>query len=143
MKLPPALRTELEAAMAAAGIPLPEGDARWADAERALVGVWASKFNDRAFFSMRKVGLDFLALRMAVLVQRVVPAQYAFVIHTTNPATGARLGGAASSPARAGPLRLSSPPPRPLDSDPGVDLLGACSLARSGQFPLTDNGRTQ
>jgi hypothetical protein len=26
-------------------------------------------------------------LRMAVLVMRVVPAQYAFVIHTVNPAT--------------------------------------------------------
>ena len=26
---------------------------------------------------------------MALLVQRVVPARYAFVIHTTNPATGA------------------------------------------------------
>ena len=35
------------------------------------------------------MGLDFMALRMAVLVQRVVPARYAFVIHTTNPSTGA------------------------------------------------------
>lgn len=48
-------------------------------------GVWASKFNERAFLSMRKVGLDFRDLRMAVLVQRVVPAAYAFVIHTHNP----------------------------------------------------------
>ena len=38
---------------------------------------------------MRKVGLDFADLRMAVLVQRVVPAAYAFVIHTENPSTGA------------------------------------------------------
>lgn len=35
--------------------------------------------------SMRKVGLDFRDLRMAVLVQRVVPAAYAYVIHTENP----------------------------------------------------------
>lgn len=54
-----------------------------------LQGVWASKFNERACLSMRKVGLDFADLRMAVLVQRVVPAAYAFVIHTENPSSGA------------------------------------------------------
>jgi len=54
----------------------------------AWQGVWASKYNERALLSMRKVGLDFRDLRMAVLVQRVVPAAYAFVIHTQNPATG-------------------------------------------------------
>ena len=32
-------------------------------------GVWASKFNERAMLSMRKVGLDFRDLRMAVVVQ--------------------------------------------------------------------------
>ena len=50
-----------------------------------MQGVWASKFNERAMLSMRKVGLDFRDLRMAVLVQRVVPAAYAYVIHTNNP----------------------------------------------------------
>ena len=54
----------------------------------AVQGVWASKYNERALLSMRKVGLDFRDLRMAVLVQRVVPAAYAFVIHTHNPSTG-------------------------------------------------------
>lgn len=72
-----------------AGIPRPESEERWAAADRAIIGVWASKFNDRAYYSMRKVGLNFMDLRMAVLVQRVVPARYAFVIHTTNPSTGA------------------------------------------------------
>jgi alpha-glucan, water dikinase len=38
--------------------------------------------------SMRKVGIDFRDIRMAVLCQRVVPAAYAFVIHTTNPSNG-------------------------------------------------------
>ena len=51
-------------------------------------GVWASKYNERALLSMKKVGLDFNDLRMAVLVQRVVPADYAFVIHTHNPSNG-------------------------------------------------------
>ena len=51
-------------------------------------GVWASKFNERAYISMRKVGLDFMDIRMAVLCQRVVPAKYAYVIHTRNPTNG-------------------------------------------------------
>lgn len=46
-------------------------------------------YNERAMLSMRKVGIDFRDIRMAVLVQRVVPAAYAFVIHTTNPSNGA------------------------------------------------------
>lgn len=53
-----------------------------------MQGVWASKYNERALLSMKKVGLDFNDLRMAVLVQRVVPAEYAFVLHTRNPSNG-------------------------------------------------------
>jgi alpha-glucan, water dikinase len=90
--MPKDLRKGLAKEMEAAGLPLPENEERWAAAERAIVGVWASKFNDRAFYSMRKVGLNFMDLRMAVLVQRVVPARYAFVIHTNNPSTGAFRG---------------------------------------------------
>lgn len=89
MVLPAVLQEQLAEQMRQAGIPLPEGQGRWAQAEAAIIGVWASKFNDRAYFSMRKVGLNFMDLRMAVLVQRVVPADYAFVIHTVNPSTGA------------------------------------------------------
>ena len=54
-----------------------------------LQGVWASQYNERAMLSMRKVGIDFRDIRMAVLCQRVVPAAYAYVIHTTNPSNGA------------------------------------------------------
>lgn len=85
VKLPAALREQLSTAMKSAGIPVPEDEARWALAEQAIKGVWASKFNDRAYYSLKKVGLNFDDVRMAVLVQRVVPAQYAFVIHTKNP----------------------------------------------------------
>jgi len=60
------------------------GAAAWA----AIVGVWASKWNDRAFLSCRKAGLNHSAISMAVLCQQVVQARYAFVIHTTNPSTG-------------------------------------------------------
>ncbi|KAK9816496.1 hypothetical protein WJX72_001009 [[Myrmecia] bisecta] len=87
VKVPEALQADLKAAMKGAGIPVPAED-RWDKALEALKGVWASKFNERAFLSMRKVGLDFMDLRMAVLVQRVVPAEYAFVIHTHNPSNG-------------------------------------------------------
>ena len=38
--------------------------------------------------SLRRAGLSHGALQMAVLCQEVVPAQYAFVAHTTNPTTG-------------------------------------------------------
>ncbi|KAI5572804.1 hypothetical protein BDE02_10G037700 [Populus trichocarpa] len=50
--------------------------------------VWASKWNERAYFSARKVKLDHDYLCMAVLVQEVINADYAFVIHTTNPSSG-------------------------------------------------------
>lgn len=50
--------------------------------------VWASKWNERAYFSTRKVKLDHDYLCMAVLVQEIINADYAFVIHTTNPSSG-------------------------------------------------------
>lgn len=50
--------------------------------------VWASKWNERAYLSTRKVKLDHAYLSMSVLVQEVVSADYAFVIHTTNPSSG-------------------------------------------------------
>ena len=52
------------------------------------IQVWASKWNERAYFSTKKVGLDHEYLCMAVLVQEIVNADYAFVIHTTNPSSG-------------------------------------------------------
>jgi len=64
--------------------------ARQAISSACLQGVWASKYNERAFLSMKKVGLNFLDLRMAVLVHRVVPAAYASVIQTENPTSGAK-----------------------------------------------------
>ena len=57
-----------------------------------ILDVWASKFNDRAFLALRKAGAvgktSLSSLYMAVLVQEVVPADYAFVLHTKNPFTG-------------------------------------------------------
>jgi alpha-glucan,water dikinase len=62
----------------------------WERAWNAVCRVWASKWNDRAFLSRRARCIPHDALRMAVLIQQVVPADYAFVLHTVNPITGAR-----------------------------------------------------
>jgi alpha-glucan,water dikinase len=67
---------------------LPESEERWEACLEALREVWASKWNVRAVLSLRQAALEHATLRMAVLVQRVVPADYAFVLHTTNPSTG-------------------------------------------------------
>jgi alpha-glucan,water dikinase len=59
--------------------------ADWDDAYMALKGVWASKWNDRAYYSCKKANIGVEFVQMAVLVQRLVEAEYAFVIHTVNP----------------------------------------------------------
>jgi alpha-glucan,water dikinase len=50
--------------------------------------VWASKFNERAFLATRKIGVSLHQVYMAVLVQEIIPAEYAYVIHTANPTNG-------------------------------------------------------
>jgi len=57
------------------------------DAWIAIKKVWASKYNERAFISTSKIGVKIQDIRMAVLIQKIIPAEYAFVIHTKNPMT--------------------------------------------------------
>jgi len=78
------LKTELRQVTAAEGLPWPDD---WAAASRCLKQVWASKWNDRAYFSRRARRLPHESVHMAVLIQEVVEAEYAFVIHTVNPFT--------------------------------------------------------
>ncbi|PNT14687.1 hypothetical protein POPTR_010G044100v4 [Populus trichocarpa] len=87
---PPQLVQELKTKMQSSEMPWPgdEGEQRWDQAWMAIKKVWASKWNERAYFSARKVKLDHDYLCMAVLVQEVINADYAFVIHTTNPSSG-------------------------------------------------------
>ncbi|KAM0844457.1 hypothetical protein ACQ4PT_057025 [Festuca glaucescens] len=89
---PTYLVSELKEKMQGSGMPWPgdEGEQRWEQAWTAIKKVWASKWNERAYLSTRKVKLDHSNLSMAVLVQQVVSADYAFVIHTTNPSSGER-----------------------------------------------------
>eukprot|EP00741_Cyanophora_paradoxa_P017205 tig00000202_g16617.t1 len=59
----------------------------WDDGWSSIKRVWASKWNDRAYMSTKKAGIDMTEVIMAVLVQEVVEAEYAYVIHTVNPFT--------------------------------------------------------
>eukprot|EP00931_Biecheleriopsis_adriatica_P076364 TRINITY_DN5007_c0_g1_i2.p1 TRINITY_DN5007_c0_g1~~TRINITY_DN5007_c0_g1_i2.p1 ORF type:complete len:2309 (-),score=523.43 TRINITY_DN5007_c0_g1_i2:77-6955(-) len=58
-----------------------------AEAWEATKKVWASLFGLRPWVSLAKAGRSFHDLNMAVLVQELLPAKYAFVLHTKNPFT--------------------------------------------------------
>ncbi|CAN6584231.1 unnamed protein product [Malus baccata var. baccata] len=90
MNAPISLIHELKSKMKSSGIPLPgdEGGERWNRAWQAIKKVWASKWNERAFLSCRKANLDHENICMAVLIQEIICADYAFVIHTKNPLSG-------------------------------------------------------
>ncbi len=60
----------------------------WEEAWTCMKRVWASKWNDRAWLSRRAKKIMDDDLFMAVLIQPVIEAEYAFVIHTVNPSTG-------------------------------------------------------
>lgn len=85
LALPDALLGDIESSMAAAGLAPP------ADRDKAatrIKQVWASKWNDRAYFSRTARGFPHQAMHMAVLIQELVEAEFAYVIHTVNPFNG-------------------------------------------------------
>jgi alpha-glucan,water dikinase len=49
--------------------------------------VWASAWNERASIACGRAGLGLKDVSMAVLIQKVVESEYAFVVHTANPLT--------------------------------------------------------
>ena len=75
LKCPEPLKSQLADRMREAGLPFPgdAGEERWDAAWRAITGVWASKWNERAFLACRKAGLKHADLNMAVLCQQVRP----------------------------------------------------------------------
>ncbi|MGE5238076.1 MAG: phosphohistidine-like domain-containing protein [Chloroflexota bacterium] len=87
LEVPPELLKSLVAVMESAGFQ-PLGDA--AEMWRCITRVWSSKWTERASLSRKANGIDHGYLHMAVLVQEVVPAEYAFVIHTVNPLNRAK-----------------------------------------------------
>jgi alpha-glucan,water dikinase len=87
LRAPDELKTALQQTMTSSGLEWPtDWDKTW----NRIKQVWASKWNDRAFLSRTRMGVSHESLFMAVLIQQVVPADYAFVIHTVNPSTGNR-----------------------------------------------------
>ncbi len=84
---PEELRGALREAFQKAGLAWPKD---WEAGWRCIKKVWASKWNDRAILSRNRMGIKHEDLFMAVLIQPVVEADYAFVIHTANPSTGNR-----------------------------------------------------
>ena len=85
LKAPPELVSSLGAAMESSGLPWP---LQWDEAWLCIKRVWASKWNDRAYLSRMARGIADKDLVMAVLIQKIVEADYSFVIHTVNPVTG-------------------------------------------------------
>ena len=55
------------------------------EAFKAIKGVWASKFNERVYIASSKVGVSLNEIKMSVLCQKIIPSEYAYVIHTKNP----------------------------------------------------------
>jgi alpha-glucan,water dikinase len=76
-----ALESALQEALQSFDRPASELGALW----QAVKEVWASKWTDRAFLFRAKAGIPDAELVMAVLIQRILPADYAFVLHTANP----------------------------------------------------------
>lgn len=71
-----------------AGTPVTDSAASWERCWAAVKAVWASKWNERAFSSLQRAGLDHSQLCMAVLCQEVVAAKFSFVSHTRHPTAG-------------------------------------------------------
>ena len=83
LKMPAELAAPLAAAAASYG-----GACSADDVYAAVKKVWASKWNERAYLSRKACGVDEEELHMATLLMEVVPAEFAFVLHTANPLNG-------------------------------------------------------
>jgi alpha-glucan,water dikinase len=84
LQAPEELKAELLRAMDNAGL---NQRGTWDDTWMCIKRVWASKWNERAYLSRNARKMRHEDIFMAVLVQEVVNAEYAFVIHTANPFT--------------------------------------------------------
>ncbi len=90
LNAPDELISSLHAVMEISGLAGPAGlgwSEKWDDIWTCIKRVWASKWNERAYLSRKANGIPHKNLVMSVLVQRVVEANYSFVIHTVNPFT--------------------------------------------------------
>lgn len=81
---PESLLNQLSTAMSENGMAPSSMETLW----DAICHVWASVFNDRAWLSRQSMGIPDKDLFMSVLLQQLIPAKYAFVLHTSDPITG-------------------------------------------------------
>ena len=81
---PDSLQQALSTTWQAEALPAVEPSSLWGTINR----VWASKWNERAYYSRVSNSIAHDDLSIAVLIQQVVEADYAFVIHTVNPLNG-------------------------------------------------------
>ena len=81
---PEALQKALLTTWSEVGLPQMDWKLIW----QTIKSVWASKWNERAWYSRTARNINHDDLMMAVLIQQVIVADYAFVIHTTNPLNG-------------------------------------------------------
>ena len=51
----------------------------------AMKKVWASKYNEGVYIAISKVGISIEEIKMSILCQKIIPSEYAYVIHTKNP----------------------------------------------------------
>ncbi|WP_420265232.1 phosphohistidine-like domain-containing protein [Candidatus Magnetominusculus dajiuhuensis] len=90
LTIPEEFMSVLAGAMSEAGVSYPASDGQ--RAAQCIKKVWASLWNERAYLSRVKNfgGNPHEGISMAVLIQEIVRADYAFVIHTVNPVTGTK-----------------------------------------------------
>jgi alpha-glucan,water dikinase len=144
---PSALAAELGAAAAAAGLApagawAAPGAPAFAPVWAAICAVWASKWNDRAWLSRRALGVPEADLFMSVLLQQVVDARYAFVLHTADPLTGAAGRLAGEAVAGLGEALVANFPGRALAfvADTGALAPGAAAGTAAGPGDLSAMG---
>ncbi|WIA21598.1 hypothetical protein OEZ85_000786 [Tetradesmus obliquus] len=110
----------------------------WTACWSAICGVWASKWNHRAWLSRRSAGLPEEQLAVSVLMQQVLPGEYAFVLHTASPFSGARGEMYGEMVCGLGETLVGNHPGRPLafsDKPDGSEMqLLALPSKRQGLF---------
>jgi alpha-glucan,water dikinase len=85
LNVPSELMDSLKSMLKTTGLTSKTGsDNHWLSIKKVFASIW----NDRAYQGRIAFGIKHSDISMAVLIQEVIDAQYAFVIHTNNPITG-------------------------------------------------------
>ncbi|KAJ0528362.1 alpha-glucan water dikinase 2 isoform X1 [Helianthus annuus] len=87
IKAPRRLSIEVRKKMKSSRLPWPRGrgDDTWTRVWQAMKMVWASKWNEGAYVSYRNTNTTYDKLRIGILIQEYIRADYAFVTYTHHP----------------------------------------------------------